>query len=71
VKSGNVKRATIVGAAFFATDMGGGRELLGETLVRARRVEDFWAPGLSLVHDARIFELFDKSFLPPGRTSIE
>lgn len=63
VKTGDVQSATVEGAALFATDMGRSREGLQKALVGSKRVEYFRAPRLPLVHDARVLELLDQSFL--------
>jgi hypothetical protein len=57
------QRSAINGAPFLPPHMRWGRKRFWETLGRSWfRMENFWAPGLTFVHDARILELLDKSF---------
>lgn len=61
---------TIVGAAFFATNVGGCREGFQKALIHSRRIENSWAPMFWFVHDGGIFELFDQGLLPSERRCV-
>lgn len=60
------QRPPIVGAPFLPTHVCGFGELFCVSLFRTGIGEEYlWAPLLTLVHDARILEFFDKCFLSP------
>ena len=66
VSSRHEQRASVARATFLAPQVRGRRERLGEALLRPVREEDLRAPSLALIHDARVLELFHKSFLAPS-----
>ena len=66
VKAGNEQCPAIIGTTFFPPHVGRLRELFWESLFRAGiGVKYFRTPLLTLVHDARVLELFDECFFPP------
>ena len=65
VHPGNEERPAVARAALFAAEVRRGRERLGKALAQAVGEEDLGTPGLALVHDARVLELFDESFFSP------
>lgn len=60
----------IIGAPFLSTHVRGLWELLWEPLFRTGIGEEYlWTPLLTLVHDARILEFFNKCFFSPSMPS--
>ena len=66
LRAGNIQSTTIVLTALLPPEVRGRRERLGEALLRPVGEEDLRAPSLALVHDARVLELLNESFLAPA-----
>ena len=61
--SGDEQSAAVERTAFFSPQMRRGGEQLWQALVRSWIwIKYFWAPSLTLVHDAGVFELLNESF---------
>lgn len=61
----DIQRPAIERTSLLAAHVGWRREGLRKTLVRPKGEEDLGTPRLPLVHDTRVLEFLDESFLAP------
>ena len=59
---GRIQGSTVIRTSLLPAYVRRGWERFEKALLRSRRIEDAWAPRLSLVHDGRVSEFLDECF---------